>query len=381
MIRQRPWARWGAVAAILAGAANLVGADEPAAARFVIGVLLPPQDATASSLRQGALCALDEVNRASGGGLSLVFRGRLDQWGADGAEAARLVTEDGAGALVAPPGGAASHLALQVAGRTAVPVVSLCPDTSVTRAGIPWMVRIMPRSGDEARAILGHELRTSDGRQRHWSAVVPAGRAGREAARDLAEAARTVGCSLQPPFEWIGGTNGLEALVDQALATRPDGILLWVESSGAARLAKSLRGAGYQGVLGGPGWLRSPEFAAAAGTAAEGVVAPELERDAAALETFARFELAYQACFHSDPDNVAVFAHDAVLLLADLLRGQSGGAGAGGFPLTRAVVGASGRLEFDRDGNRVGALRVLTCRAAAWVPAGGPSVHLSGLTR
>ena len=65
-----------------------------------------------------------------------------------------MVLDDGAQALIAPPNGAATHLALQVAGRTAVPVISLCADSSVSRTGVPWMVRIAPTTIEEARFLL-----------------------------------------------------------------------------------------------------------------------------------------------------------------------------------------------------------------------------------
>ena len=156
---------------------GLFGAD-------AIGLLLPPEEAEAVSLRQGAQLAVDRANKTQGFTRELLIRGRIGQWGADGEEAGKLVIDESVQGLIAPPGGAPSHLALQVSGRTATPVVSLCSDSSVTKAGIPWMARIVPETGDEARAIF-NTFKVD--RKFRWCALVPPERAGREAAKDWHE--------------------------------------------------------------------------------------------------------------------------------------------------------------------------------------------------
>ena len=98
---------------------------------LVIGVLLPPEEPQARSLRQGVLLANKQFKEKTGSELRVSIRGRVGQWGADAVEAARLVTDESAAGLIAPPDGAASHLVLQVSGRTAVPVVTLCAEGSV----------------------------------------------------------------------------------------------------------------------------------------------------------------------------------------------------------------------------------------------------------
>ena len=73
----------------------------------MIGMLLPPEEAQAQSLREGMLLAADQGNATA------VIRGRAGQWGADGVEAAAMVSEDEVMGLVAPPDGAGSHLTLK----------------------------------------------------------------------------------------------------------------------------------------------------------------------------------------------------------------------------------------------------------------------------
>ena len=60
-----------------------------------IGLLLPPEEAEAASLRAGVLLAVEHANLTPTSSVSLVVRGRTGQWGADAVEAARMVLDDG----------------------------------------------------------------------------------------------------------------------------------------------------------------------------------------------------------------------------------------------------------------------------------------------
>src|SRR5690242_1137323 len=123
---------------IIIQTAVVTASETSAATNLVIGLLLPEDEPLSLSVRQGVLLGVERFQANRGTVARLVVRGAVGQWGTDGVEAARMVTDDGAQALIAPPAGAASHLALQIAGRTAVPVISLCGDSSVTQTGVPW---------------------------------------------------------------------------------------------------------------------------------------------------------------------------------------------------------------------------------------------------
>ena len=336
---------------------------------LLIGLLLPPEEATAASLRQGAQLGLDHANELPGPKANLIVRGRPGQWGDDGVEAARMVLDDGASALIAPRGGAASHLSLQVAGRTAIPVVSLCGDSSVTGAGIPWMVRIAARTTEEARAIFAATpapptlpspaLSPREGRRlsaplrpMRWTALVPPARPGREATRDLAEAARLAGCLLLQPIEVTTNLADTATLANHALACRPEGILLWLDPLPAGRFARALRAAGYHGKLAGPGSLQSGDFLKNAGDASEGFLVPAIVLDEASRAAFVRFISAYRAHYQSESDPSAALAYDATRLLVSVLRKAGSETPRRAFPLVETPPGATGVLSFDKEGNR-----------------------------
>jgi ABC-type branched-subunit amino acid transport system substrate-binding protein len=331
---------------VVAPAARGLGGNAP----VVLGLLLPPEEPAATGVRQGVLAAVAEANEGGNAPVRLAVRGRQGPWGSDASEAARLVMDDGAGALLAPPGGAASHLVLQVSGRTGVPVASLCPDASVTQTALTWMVRVVPSNLDEARAIFEGSPNS------RWLAFVPAGRAGREAAGDLKRAAgrRHLIADSVETAEPLPDVTALKSLLSSA---HPDGVLLWLDPVPAGRVARTLRSAGFSGTLAGPLRLASGAFAAEAGAAAEGLLVPALppDRDGAR----AAFEKKYRALFGADPDPAAVFAHDAAALLIGIVRKSGAEEARRAFPMSESVRGASGLLKFDSHGNRVVALGLL----------------------
>src|SRR4051812_24485298 len=97
------------------------------ASEITLGVLLPSDAVEAASLRRGVEMAIAQQS-TNALRINAVMRQRGSQWGAEGQEAAEMVVDEGARALIAPADGATAPLALQIAGRTAVPVISLCPD-------------------------------------------------------------------------------------------------------------------------------------------------------------------------------------------------------------------------------------------------------------
>ena len=355
---------------LLAGvAAPASRAEEPVASPPIqIGLLLPPEEAEAASLRQGAELGVTHANLVSGARAELLIRGRVGQWGADGEEAGRMVLDDGVRGLIAPPGGAPSHLALQVSGRTATPVISLCPDSSVARAGIPWMVRLAPGTIDEARVIFDRFKDTKPGAVFRWRALVPPERAGRETANDLRKAAEAAGGSLTEPVKIASNSADFSEARRTVLTGKPEGILLWLDPEPAGRLAKELRADGFGGRLAGPGCLRSASFVSAAGEAARGFILPAPVLDPPSLAVWTRFVPAYRARFGLEPDATACLAYDAAKLLVDLVRKSGDKPAYRSFPIAGQEPGASGNLRFSPSGDRIVPLELLEYHEGNFAP-------------
>jgi ABC-type branched-subunit amino acid transport system substrate-binding protein len=337
-----------------------------ATAKVVFGLLLPPEEAEAASLRAGLQLAVEQENLASTSSVSLVVRGRIGQWGADAVEAARMVLDDGAQGLIAPPNGAATHLALQVAGRTAVPVISLCADSSVSRTGVPWMVRIAPTTIEEARFLLAG-LATDQSNPPQWVALVPDGRAGREVSLDLNRADSAVQPKLKRVYEVSSTLTNLESITAQVLKEQPKGVLVWLAPVPAGRLTKSLREAGFAGKLAGPSRCNSPAFLAASAQASEGFLLPAIELNEPGEARLLSFQTAFRQRYGIEADLTAVEGYDAAKLLVHILQKNDSQSLPRAFPLAFSLPGASGDLSFDAEGNRKIALRLLIARRGSFV--------------
>jgi branched-chain amino acid transport system substrate-binding protein len=329
-------------------------------------LLLPPEEAEAASLRAGVLLAVEQANQAPTSSVTLVVRGRIGQWGADAVEAARMVLDDGAQGLIAPPNGAATHLALQVAGRTAIPVISLCADSSVSRTGVPWMVRIAPTTIEEARFVLAGSI-GDQSEAPQWVALVPDGRAGREISHDLNQAASAAQRNLTRVCEVSSPLTNFESITAQVLREQPKGVLVWLDPVPAGKLTKSLREAGFAGKLAGPSRCNSPAFLAASAQASEGFLLPAIVLDKPGEARLLSFQTAFRRRYGIEADLTAAEAYDAAKLLVHILEKNDPQALPRAFPLTFSLPGVSGDLSFDAEGNRKIALRLLVARQGRFV--------------
>jgi branched-chain amino acid transport system substrate-binding protein len=327
---------------------------------------LPPEEAEAASLRAGVLLAVEQANLAPTSSVTLVIRGRIGQWGADAVEAARMVLDDGARGLIAPPNGAATHLALQVAGRTAVPVISLCADSSVSRTGVPWVVRIAPTTIEEARFVVADQM-ADQSEPPQWVALVPDGRAGREVSLDLNRAASAAQRKLKRVCEVSSTLTNLDSVIAQVLKDQPKGVLVWLDPVPAGRLAKSLREAGFAGKLAGPSRCNSPAFLASAARVSDGFLVPAMVLDKPGEARLLSFQAAFRQRYGIEADLTAAEGYDAARLLVHILEKHNPQSVPRAFPLDFSLPGASGDLSFDAQGNRKIALRLLIARRGSFV--------------
>ena len=344
-----------------------LGAATPESGLLKIGVLLPPEEPQLQSVREGILLAQEHANQGTCGPVQVSIRGRVGQWGADAMEAARLVADEGAAGLIAPPGGAASHLVLQVSGRTAVPVVTLCADSSVGHTGVPWLLRMAPRTEDQAAALFKEIFPTNSARGRRWVALVPDQRAGREIAHDLRRASLDCDCDFDRIWE-VGALTNAGQICAQALSSKPDAILLWLPPEPAGILAARLRGLRYQGPLAGPWPLQSSEFFSNAGSAAEGFMVPGVARDPEAVTRWQAFDAAYSKRWRHESDAMAATSYDAARLLFALLRRESFQLPPHRLPPGFSWRGVTGEVTFDVEGNRKVQFELLRAHAGRFVP-------------
>lgn len=377
-----PWLAWLILAGlVLAGAetAGRCGQAEPATAAFKIGLVLPPSEPEGETIGYGAQLGAEWV-RAAGRNVELIARGSSGQWGTEGDDAVALALDAATPALIAPTTGATVHLVEQVAGRTRIPTVVLCGDTSVTGARLPWVLRLVPDNVQEARTLLAGVPAAAERSVPHWAALVPEGRAGREAAKDLGEAAASAGGGLQLVLPVSANPTNASATLERLTRSAPPGLLVWLDPAAAGRWVRALRASGYRGVMAGPGRLAGPTFLREAGPAAEGFFStrpatPETNRARAA-----EFGAAYTDRFGVGPDPMALAAADAVQVLAWVLHEAGERPAFTLLPLRQPLDGLTGRLEFDAVGNRRVELELLVVREGRFCVAGGGTLTAQPLS-
>jgi branched-chain amino acid transport system substrate-binding protein len=335
--------------------------------QVTLGLVAPPSEPDATSLLRGVQLAVAEANESGDAPVRLEVRSEDGQWGTVGNDAAILVCNRHVDAIISPSDGAATHLILQVSGRTRVPVASLCSDSSVTNAGVPWAIRVVPRTDQEAEALFA-ATRRPDRPSLHWWAVVPAGRPGRAVRRDLETAAHVTATPLERIVDGGEPKTDLASLVHLIATAAPDGVLIWLPPSRAGTVAAALRAAGYGGRLAGPTPLDSPEFVAAAGAAAIGLLVTNFRADADLRVRADKFEKQFQRRYDTKPDFSAAAAYDAARVLIETLRRAGNPAGDRQFPLALPTAGVTGILHFDNSGNRTDALQVLTWQQGCFIP-------------
>jgi branched-chain amino acid transport system substrate-binding protein len=340
------------------------GAGPP---QVALGLVVPPSEPDSTSLLHGVQLAVSEANEDGQPPVSLDVRSEEGQWGTAGNDAVILVSEGHVDAIIAPSDGATNHLILQVSGRTQVPVASLCSDSSVTDAGVPWAVRVVPRTDQEAESLFTSARRT-EGSPFHWWAVVPAGHSGRGVRHDLERAASATATHLDQVLDASDAKTDLASRVRLIVAAAPGGVLMWLPPSQAGTFAAALRSAGYGGRLAGPSPLDAPAFFATAGAAATGVQVTDFRPDAGLHARLGTFEHRFLGRFAVKPDFSAAAAYDAARVLIETLRRAEKGAGNRQFPLALPTDGVTGILHFDKSGNRTDALQVLTCQDGRFVP-------------
>jgi branched-chain amino acid transport system substrate-binding protein len=355
---------------LAAATAQRAAPDETAgaAAEPILIGLLESTGPTAERLAAGARRAVAEVN--AGGGiegrpLQLRTLAAPRPWNDGASLMARLVFEERVTALIGPTDGAAAHVAAQVATRNRIPVITLSPEESLTRARVPWVFRGVPSDAEQARALLSRVFHETRGRRAE--AVVPTGRAGRERLSSLREASRDLGVEIVSVLH--ADTRGIvPAAADRPVTSQPaDVMLLWLDPVPALSFLERLE-AGPPRIV-GSSRLADEAFVRNLPSRAEGLAVPSLRPDTPPLRGGDR-----QAEKWIDPGDA--LGYDMVRLLASAAR-------RGGAEPHRLrdvlesgsdMKGMSGSFRFDRRGNRLGEIRIGIIKGGGIVPIRGRAV-------
>ncbi|HEX7406308.1 MAG TPA: branched-chain amino acid ABC transporter substrate-binding protein [Candidatus Binatia bacterium] len=332
-------------------------ATHPDAATTAVGFFLAsngPDAEDAREIRNGAEIAVQECAGRAGECVAVAANG-TGKWDAGAGELVRLVYTEGVKAVLGAADGRTAHLAEQVVTRAKGRFVLLTPwasDPTLTQIRVPWFFRLAPDDRRQAEALI-EEMRRAGVRQ-VVALVAETSYDLRAAAAAFEKAARAPGAPAFHKITLQEERTDLDAVAAEVRAAGAEAILFLDPPELAAGAARQLRQAGISAPFFGPLRLASPEFIAAAGSAAEGMIlAAPPEASGPAAE---RFRARYRQVHNRECGALAAYGYDGAALLIEALR-STGGEGGESLRAALAVMhrdGVTGRIEFDASGNRAG---------------------------
>ncbi len=332
-------------------------ATRPEAATTAVGFFLAnsgPDAEDARGIRNGAEIAVQECAGRAGECVAVAASG-TGKWEAGAGELVRLVYTEGVKAVLGAVDGRTAHLAEQVVTRAKGRFVLLTPwasDPTLTQLRVPWFFRLAPDDRRQAEVLIEEMRRV--GVRKVVALVTETSYDLRAAAEAFEKAARAPGAPAFHKITLQEERTDLNAVAASVRAAGAEAILFLHPPELAARVARQLRQVGIGAPFFGPLRLASPEFIAAAGSAAEGMVlAAPPEASGPAAE---RFRARCRQVHNRECGALAAYGYDGAAVLIEALR-STGGEGGESLRAALAVMhgnGVTGRIEFDASGNRAG---------------------------
>lgn len=286
--------------------------------------------------RNGATLAVEDLNAAGGiGGRRLELLVRDDQQDPEAARrAVQGLVDQGVVAIIGHMTSSMTEATLPLANQAHVLLVSPTTSASSFQGLDDWLVMLYPSTRTSVD-MLAARMHGVDGVHRLAVIYDLSNRAFTQSWHDLVKArmAQGRGEVLSVPFT-SGAERSLGEVVDQALAGRPDGVLVVANALDSASLCQQVRKRSATVRLYGTDWGFTKDVLAQGGRAVEGATFTLKVNMGEQQPAFVRFRDAYQARFSRAPDFAALLAYEAVQLVAEGLRRDTTREG-----LRRAVLG------------------------------------------
>jgi len=340
---------WAVLAAVLAGCPEKT---EPIRVGWVGGLTGRNYDLGISS-RNGASLAVEEINAAGG------IRGRqlelLVRDDAQDPETARSAVEglvvSGVVSIVGPTTSAMAAVALPIANRERVLMISPTVSSSAFLGKDDWFVMLYPSTAASAPLLASHVagrgLRratafldlSNEAFSRTWHDEFAADFEGRGG-----KILRTV------PFS-SGAVGSYLDLVREGLDPRSDVVLVIASALDTASIAQQIRKLSKVQIV-GTDWSLTNDLVVHGGSAVEGALFTQKVDPFDVSPRYVRFREAYGKRFSQEVDFAAVLSHDAVNALAEGLRKDASREGVRGAILEKGKFeGLQGEYRIDRFGD------------------------------
>jgi ABC-type branched-subunit amino acid transport system substrate-binding protein len=325
-----------------------------------------PDEVFGRRMLNGTQMAIDEAN-ARGGYCGKPFKLMLHNdsavWGASSNEVVKMVYDDKVWAMFGSISGDTTHIALRVALRAEVPLISsAATDPTIPETLIPWFLTDLQDDRVQGYTLARH-IYTALGLKR--VAILRVNdRYGRFGVLKFRDASRRLGHPVVIEQKYTPGDTDFRRQLRVINGERTDGIVLWTNQAQAAVILKQMRELGMNQRVFGSHRTIGDELLAQAGDAAEGFEAVFPYDPSRTDAPWTSFNARFEAKYNEKPDQFASLAYDAmqVLLRAICRAGLNRARIRDALTATTNYSGVTGEMVFDPNCKNISPMFLATVR-------------------
>ncbi len=268
---------------------------------------------------QGARLALEQAN-ARGGYLKrkipfeLVVSNDNGLWGASGNEIIKMAYKDGVWAILGTIDGANTHIAIRVALKAEV-VMLTSGDTDPTyiETNIPWVMRVIGDDRQQSYLLVDYMYRKMG--YKRVGIIRASNRYGRFGVREINDGSRRLKNPIVMEMAYKVGSTDFTMELERLKSANLDAIVHWGDAQEGALVLNQMRKMGMNQPFFCSDRCVQEEFVTLAGENAEGVICAypwNPDRQDPKLEAFRRD---FRARYGEEPETYAAHAYDGMNLL------------------------------------------------------------------
>jgi len=322
------------------------------------GALTGSASAYGESVVEGAILAVEELNKKGLRGLNATFKliSKDDEQTEviTSEEFTSLVYDENCLAVIGTTDSGCTHVAARTALKSKTPLIAtVATDPSLSRLGNPYLFRNLADDLIQGFKLVEHIVNVKG--HRNICILHINTRYGKGGAKVVLDSSQRLNARITMVEKYDRDQKEFKALVEKVKRDRHDAMVIWGLYSEAAALVKELKAAGVNSPIFAPDGLATPAFIALAGDAANGVTVTwpfdsEMKATDPVVKSFVEL---YTREFGKEPDSFAAHAYDAVYLIAEAVvyGGPTREGVRRGLVFNKNFHGVSGVFSFDETGN------------------------------
>jgi len=268
---------------------------------------------------RGAQLAIEEANaaggyKARGIPFEMVVHNDNGLWGASGNEIITMAYKENVWAVLGTIDGANSHIAIRVALKIEVPMLtSGDTDPTFIETNIPWVFRCISDDRQQSYLLVDYLYRKLAFTR--VAVIRPSSRYGRFGVREVRDGSRRLGHPLVIEMAYKGGTEDFSLQLARIKELAPEAVVHWGNPLDGAHILNQMRALGMKQPFFGCDRHVTDNFLREAGENAEGVVCAypwNPDRKDPLLDAF---RLRFRVRFGVGPDTYASHAYDGMNML------------------------------------------------------------------